>query len=81
MLKISFASTSFVIKDNIIKVNISLESLLNLQFCYLISTSVRNQLKSFNNFDVILSASIYFKSTFLYFTAQSSNFASRQFKD
>ena len=58
-VEISFASNSVIIKDNTMNAYISLESFLNIN--NLVSTSVRNQLKSYFNFqnDVNLSASIY----------------------
>ena len=74
-VEISFASNSFIIKDNIIKSNyISLES-LNLPFNYPYFNFTEKLIKSYNDFDVNLSASIYFKSTFLFFIPLSCNFA------
>ena len=60
-VQFSFASYSFIIKENIINVCI-IRKLYHL--IILISISVSNRLKSYINIDVYLSATIYHMSTF-----------------
>ena len=77
----SFWMLKFIIKDIIINVYV-IGKLVNLPFNYpYFNLSEKSIKKRSINFDVILSASIYFKSPFLYLTPQSCYVASRQFKD
>ena len=69
--EISFSSYSFIIKDNNLNY-IPLESLLNLPFDYPYFNPSEISIKSYYNFVVDLSASIYFKSTFFVFHTSKS---------